>query len=169
METFQIRCRTAISLGIKNLKDALYHQKQLSAEGRGDPMTQVFSAIEGLRQTTTDRRETAELRLGQHIKLMRGRTKALTEHLRNVHFRRTNQYRTDINESYRNVLQYVDTIQSNQMSAVGGRVRRKKPPKAEADDELGELPKLPTPAKAVDRGGGPGSRPSTSRKSARAI
>jgi len=126
MESFHKRCRQAISLNIFKLRMALHKQKQLEAEGRGDPMTQVFSAIENLREETSERRETAELRLGQHIKLMRGRTKALTEHLRNVHFKRTNTYRAEINESYRNILAYTDHLAAANMSAMGGRARRNK-------------------------------------------
>jgi len=127
MESFHHRCRREISLSIKNMKDALHSQKQLEAEGLGDPMTQVFGAINGMRDETQERREMAEMRLGQHIKLMRGRTRALTEHLRNVHFRRTNGYRAEINESYRNVLAYVDQITQANAAPVG-RVRRKKGP-----------------------------------------
>lgn len=124
MSTFQTRLRAAISLDIYQLRTALYVRKQVEAEGRGDPMKQVFTKIEDLRETATERREMFELRMDQHVKLMRQRTKALCDHLRDQHFRRTNGYRHDINEAYRSILGQLNEMQAG--AGASGRVRRKK-------------------------------------------
>jgi len=126
METFHMRVREAISLEIYRLRSALKNQKEVEAEGRGDPMKQVFTAIEDLRETMVDRSEMFGLRTDQHVKLMRQRTKSLCEHLRDQHFRRTNSYRHDINEAYRSILQQLNEIQVRDSG--GGRIRRKRNP-----------------------------------------
>eukprot|EP00656_Telonema_subtile_P011855 TRINITY_DN15916_c0_g1_i2.p1 TRINITY_DN15916_c0_g1~~TRINITY_DN15916_c0_g1_i2.p1 ORF type:complete len:526 (-),score=171.54 TRINITY_DN15916_c0_g1_i2:261-1838(-) len=87
LNSFQERLRAEISLEIYQMRCALYLRKQVEAEGRGDPMKQVFSRIEHLRESMTERREMFGLRMDQHVKLMRLRTKSLCDHLRDQHFR----------------------------------------------------------------------------------
>jgi len=125
MESFQQRLRERISLDIYQLRCSVLLKLQVEAEGRGDPMKQVFTAIEDLRESMVERREMFSLRMDQHVKLMRRQTKDLCEHLRDQHFRRTNGYRHDINEAYRSILHQLNDFQVKDSGGGRANVRRK--------------------------------------------